>query len=151
MSFHELKSIQNRDISWRSKQICVSILLPKLHHCTGEVAGVGDAVVGVTAICVPGIATILPWQVLKIKKINQKKRKITHAALYTWITLLPMGRSVCDCESAKTVIPAEISCFSPGIECLISQCIYQYRYKTLIMCERKRQSLLSLLLHCWQT
>lgn len=43
-------------------------LLPELHHSTGEVSGVCDAVVSIAAICVPGIATRLPWQLLKIKE-----------------------------------------------------------------------------------
>lgn len=41
------------------------VLLPELHHCTGEVGGVCDGVVCVTFICVPGIVTRAPWKVLK--------------------------------------------------------------------------------------
>lgn len=58
---------------------CMSSLLPELHHCAGEVSVVCDAVVGVTAVCVPGIATTLPWQLLKIK---EKKREKSHRQLF---------------------------------------------------------------------
>lgn len=50
----------------QSKETQLCNLLPKLHHSTGEVFGICDAVVGVAAVCVPGIATSLPWQLLKI-------------------------------------------------------------------------------------
>lgn len=33
------------------------VLLPELHHCTGQVGGVCDAVVGVTSVCVPRVVT----------------------------------------------------------------------------------------------
>lgn len=58
----------------------MSSLLPELHHGTGEVSGVCDAVVGVAAVCVPGIATTLPWQVLKIKE--KKRREKSHRQLF---------------------------------------------------------------------
>lgn len=99
-------------------------LLPEFHHSTGEVSGVCDAVVSIAAICVPGIATSLPWQVLKIKE-----KKITQTALFTRATLPPPGPIVFDCQVAKTMIliwDIEISCFSQRCECLIGKCIYQY-------------------------
>lgn len=102
----------------------MSSLLPELHHCAGEVPGVWDAVVGVAVVCVPGIATTLPWQLLKIKE--KKKRKITQTALFTWTTLPPPGPILSGCRAAKTMILIEISCFSQRSECLIAKCIYQY-------------------------
>lgn len=44
-----------------SNQRFIRRLLPELHHGTGQVPGVCNAVVGVTAFRVPGIATTLPW------------------------------------------------------------------------------------------
>lgn len=35
----------------------VNILLPKLHHSTGEIGGICNAVVCVTFLCVPWIVT----------------------------------------------------------------------------------------------
>lgn len=35
----------------------VNILLPKLHHCTGEVAGIYNGVVCITLVCIPWIVT----------------------------------------------------------------------------------------------
>lgn len=64
-------------------------LLPELHHGAGEVPGVWDAVVGVAAVCVPGIATSLPWQILKIKgtkkreeRGRKRKKKKSHRQLF---------------------------------------------------------------------
>lgn len=103
-------------------------LLPELHHSAGEVSGVCDAVVGVAAICVPGITASLPWKLLKIKG-EKKEKKITQTALFTWATLPSLGPIVFGCQAAKTMIliwDIEISCFSQRHECLIGKCICQY-------------------------
>lgn len=65
-------------------------LLPELHHCAGEVTGVWDAVVGVAAVCVPGITTTLPWQLLKIKK---KKREKNHTDSSFYLDYSPTAGS----------------------------------------------------------
>lgn len=49
-------------------------LLPEFHHSAGKVFSVWEAVVGIAAVCVPRIATSLPWQGLKIKEGKKKKR-----------------------------------------------------------------------------
>lgn len=105
----------------------MSSLLPELYHCAGEISGVFNAVVGVTAVCVPRIATTLPWQVLKITE--KRGKKITQTALFTRTTLPPLGPILPGCQAAKTMILIEISCFSQRIESpnrLIAKCIYQY-------------------------
>lgn len=48
----------------RDDTLEVKVLLPKLHHSTGEVCCVCDAVVGVTLLCVPWIIARFPWQFL---------------------------------------------------------------------------------------
>lgn len=115
------------------KKTVMSSLLPELHHSTGEVPGVCDGVVGVAAVCVPGIATSLPWQILKIKEEGkeeeEEEEKITQTALFTWTTLPPPSPILCGCRAAKTMILIRdivISCFSQRSECLIAKCIYQY-------------------------
>lgn len=39
--------------------------LPELHHGTGQVGGVHDAVVGEAAVGVPGVVTLFPRQRLQ--------------------------------------------------------------------------------------
>ena len=48
-----------------SKRKQVNILLPKLHHCTGEIGGICNGVVCVTFVCVPCVVTWAPWKILK--------------------------------------------------------------------------------------
>lgn len=38
-----------------SKRKTINIVLPKLHHGTGEIRGVPNGVVGVTLLCVPWV------------------------------------------------------------------------------------------------
>lgn len=52
---------------WKQEK-AVNILLPKLHHCTGEIGGVCDWVVCITFLCVPWIVTRAPWKFLWEKK-----------------------------------------------------------------------------------
>lgn len=39
----------------QSKRKTINIVLPKLHHGTGEIGGVPDGVVCVTLLCVPRV------------------------------------------------------------------------------------------------
>jgi hypothetical protein len=39
--------------------------LPEFHHGTGHIGGIGNAVVGEAALCVPGVVTLFPWQCLQ--------------------------------------------------------------------------------------
>lgn len=107
-------------MSLRSQQTLVSSLLPELHHCAGEVSGVRNAVVGVAAVCVPGIATALPWQILKIKG-KERFLKITQTALFRWTSLPQPGPIISGCRAAKTMILIEISCFIQRSKCLIAK------------------------------
>lgn len=70
-------------LSFQSKLTQVSNSLPELHHSTGEVSCVWDAIVGETAFSIPGITTTLPRQVLKKKE----RKKITQAVFFSWTTL----------------------------------------------------------------
>lgn len=47
----------------------VDILLPKLHHCTGEVGVVYDGVVCVAFLRVPWVVARAPWKVLQKKLV----------------------------------------------------------------------------------
>lgn len=39
----------------QSKSKTINIVLPKLHHCAGEIGSVHNGVVCVTLLCIPGI------------------------------------------------------------------------------------------------
>lgn len=64
-------------IEWSSwfEQTQGSHLLPELHHRTGEVARVWDAVVVETAFRIPGITTTLPRQILRKKETKKDRKK----------------------------------------------------------------------------
>lgn len=49
---------------WKQEK-AVNILLPKLHHCAGEIGGIYNGVVCVTFLCVPWIVTGAPWKFLQ--------------------------------------------------------------------------------------
>lgn len=74
-TFLSLILVHNGAVFLWSKRTLVFSLLPELHHGAGEVPGVWDAVVGVAAVCVPGIATSLPWQILKIKGTKKREER----------------------------------------------------------------------------
>lgn len=56
-------------------------LLPELSNSAGKVAGICQTVVGKTFLCVPGVITALPGQLLqtrthaKTKKLMKKKQR----------------------------------------------------------------------------
>lgn len=54
---------------WKQEK-AINILLPKLHHCTGEIGGVCNGVVCVTFLCVPWIVTWAPWKFLQKQKLQ---------------------------------------------------------------------------------
>lgn len=53
----------------QSKSETINIVLPKLHHCTGEVRSVRNGVVCVTLVCIPWVVARAPWQFLKNKHV----------------------------------------------------------------------------------
>ena len=125
----------------------MSFLLPELHHSAGEVRGVCDAVVGVAAVCVPRIATSLPWQILKIKgkqkntKKKKKKKKKSHRQLFsTWTTLPPLGPILSGCRAANTVIlfgTLRFHAFLRGVNASSPNAFINTLCRALIMWERK--------------
>lgn len=78
----------------------INILLPKLHHCTGEICSIYNGVVCITFLCIPLIVTRAPWKILKKTEIT-----IYHEVMWQAWPDIGFGVSAwCDTYSGEWIV-----------------------------------------------